>query len=93
MALTKQFMAASVRSSSQLASHPSPSMQFLETLIATSKIDITTGKLSTAIRIELLFAFALIPESNVSDAANPREVKRIVSAKIDKSSIGIPRKT
>lgn len=91
MALTKQFMAASVSSSSQLASHPSPSIQFLETLMASSKIEITTGKLSTAMRMELLLALALMLESNVRDAANPKEVKRIVSAKIDTSSMGIPR--
>lgn len=93
MALTKQFMAASVRSSSQLLSQPNPSMQFLETLMATNKIEITTGKLSTAMRMELLLALALMPESNVRDAAKPREVKRIVSVKIDTSSMGIPRNT
>ncbi|MCB0493940.1 MAG: hypothetical protein KDC93_16160, partial [Cyclobacteriaceae bacterium] len=69
--------------SSQLASQPSPSIQFLVTFIAISKMEITTGKLKTAIRIVLLFALAAMLERSVSDDANPNEVNRINDEKIN----------
>ena len=83
MAVTRQFMANSVTNSSQLASHPSPSMQFLVTLIAIKRIEMTIGKLSTAIKIVLLLALAAMLERRVKEEANPKEVKRIVVAKMD----------
>jgi len=53
--------------------------------MAISKMEITTGKLSTAMRILLLLAFDAIPESSVSEEAKPREVNASVAAKINLS--------
>ncbi len=50
-------------------------MQFLVILIDINKIEMTTGKLKTAIRMLLLLAFDAIPESNVSDEAKPAEAR------------------
>ena len=44
-------------------------------------MEITTGKLNTAIRILLLLVLDAIPESSVSDDAKPREVNASVAAK------------
>jgi len=57
------------------------SIQFLVILMAINKIEITTGKLSTAMRILLLLALDAIPESSVSEEAKPREVSASVEAK------------
>jgi hypothetical protein len=69
--------------SSQLASQPNPSMQFLVTFMAINKMEITTGKLSTAIRMVLLLALAAMLERRVNDDANPNEVNRIKDEKIN----------
>jgi hypothetical protein len=45
-------------------------------------MEITTGKLSTAIRILLLLAFEAIPESKVREEAKPNEAKASVATKI-----------
>ncbi len=52
----------------------------------------TIGKLSTAIKIVLLLALAAMLERRVKEEANPKEVKRMVAAKMDWSNIGLPRK-
>ena len=67
-------------------------MQFFVSLIAINKMEITTGKLRTAIRILLLLAFDAIPESKVRDEAKPREVNVRVAAKRNLSWMGLLRK-
>lgn len=79
--------------SSQLASQPSPSIQFLVTFMAINKMEITTGKLNTAMSIVLLLALAAMLERRVNDEANPREVSSTSVAKIPWSWIGLPRKS
>ena len=73
MAAAKQFIAANIRISFRLTDRSRPSRQFLVTLMANNRIEITTGKLNTAIRIWLLVVFDAMPDSNVSDVANPKE--------------------
>ena len=84
-------MANKVSISSQLASHPSPSMQFLVILMAISKMEITIGKLSTAMRMVLLLALAAMLDKRVSEAAKPREVSSINMANSVVSWIGLPK--
>ena len=88
MAAIRQFIARSVNISLVLTERSSPSIQFLVTLIATNKIEITIGKLSTAIRILLLFALAAIPESRVSEAEKPIEPSTSKRAKSPVSASG-----
>ena len=90
--MTRQFIAKSVRISSQLTERSRPSIQFLVILMAINRMEITMGKLSTAIRILLLFALAAIPESKVSEAAKPKEVTTMTNRKSATSAIGFPRK-
>ena len=52
-------------------------------------MEMTIGKLSTAIKILLLFALAAMPESMVSEAANPKDVNKMVSENRRTSSIGL----
>ena len=78
-------MASMVNSSSQLASQPNPSRQFLVALIAISNMEMTTGKLNTAMSMVLLLALALILESSVSEEANPMEVSKIMMVKMNLS--------
>ena len=52
-------------------------------------MEITIGKLRTAINMLLLFALAAIPESIVSEAANPKDVNRIVSENKKRSMTGL----
>lgn len=92
MAVTRQFIATNVRISSQLTERSRPSIQFLVTLIANNRMEITMGKLSTAMRMLLLLAFAAIPESKVSEAAKPKEVAIMTIKKSETSTIGLPRK-
>ena len=89
MAVTRQFIATNVIISSKLTDRSRASMQFLVILIAMNKIEITTGKLSTAINMLLLFALAAMPESIVSEAANPQDVNRIVSENRKMSATGL----
>jgi hypothetical protein len=49
--------------------------------MAISKIEMTIGKLRTAIRMLLLLAFAAMPEIRLSDPANPHEQRRSVEKK------------
>ena len=81
-----------VSNSSQLASQPSWSIQFLVTFMAINRMVITTGKLSTAMRMVLLFAFAAMLERSVRDEANPMEVSSTNTAKTTLSWIGLPKK-
>ena len=60
-------------------------MQFVVILMAINKMEITTGKLSTAIRMLLLLAFDAIPESKVREEAKPNEVSASVVTKINLS--------
>ena len=53
--------------------------------MAINKIEITTGKLSTAISMLLLLALEAMPESNVSDDAKPNEAIARVVIKINLS--------
>lgn len=78
-------MAKRVSNSSQLASHPKPSMQFLVTFIAINKMDITMGKLSMAISIVLLLALAAMLESKVRDEAKPMAVSKMSEPKTNLS--------
>lgn len=82
-------MAKSVSISSQLTDRSRASIQLLVILIASSKIEITTGKLRTAINMLLLFALAAIPESIVSDDANPNDVRSIVMENKKMSTTGL----
>ena len=52
-------------------------------------MEMTTGKLRTAINMLLLFAFAAMPESIVREAANPRDVRRMVIVNRKRSAIGL----
>ncbi len=45
-------------------------------------MEITTGKLRTAIKMLLLFAFEATPESRVSEEAKPNEVNARVMKKM-----------
>lgn len=87
--MTRKFIERRVNISSQLTERSRPSIQFLVILIAINKMEITIGKLNTAIKILLLFALAAIPESMVSEAANPQEVSRMVSENSNKSPTGL----
>lgn len=69
-----------------------PSMQFFVTLIAVRRIEMTIGKLSTAIRMLLLFALAAMPDSSVSEAAKPKETATMTRRKSGISIIGFPRR-
>ncbi len=82
-------MAIRVSISSQLIDLSSASIQFLVTLMANSKIEMTTGKLRTAIKMLLLFALAAMPESIVSEEANPNAVSRIVIENRNRSTTGL----
>ena len=82
-------MAKRVSISSQLTERSKASIQFLVILIANSKMEMTTGKLMTAINILLLFALAAIPESMVREDANPNEVRSMVIENRKKSTIGL----
>ena len=82
-------MAKRVSISSQLTERSRASIQFLVILIANSKMEMTTGKLMTAINILLLFALAAIPESMVREDANPNEVRSMVIENRKKSTIGL----
>ena len=82
-------MAKRLSISSQLTERSKASIQFLVILIANSKMEMTTGKLMTAINILLLFALAAIPESMVREDANPNEVRSMVIENRKKSTIGL----
>ena len=82
-------MASNVSISSQLTERSSASIQFLVTLMASNKIEITTGKLRTAINMLLLFALAAMPESIVSEDANPNDVKSMVMENKKRSMTGL----
>ena len=82
-------MAKRVSISSQLTERSRASIQFLVILIANSKMEMTTGKLMTAINILLLFALAAIPESIVREDANPNDVRSMVIENRKKSTIGL----
>jgi len=90
--VTRQFIAKSVRISSQLTERSRPSMQFLVTLMAIKRMEITIGKLSTAIKMLLLLALAAIPDSKVREAAKPKEVMTMINRNSVVSSMGLPRK-
>lgn len=66
-----QLMATRFNNSSELDESSNPSNAFLVARTAISKMEITTGKLSTAINTLLLFAFAAIPEIKLNDVENP----------------------
>jgi hypothetical protein len=74
-----QFIAKRFNSSSVLADRSIPSIEFLVARMAISNMDITTGKLSTDIKILLLEALAAMLDSNVNEEANPRLVKSNVA--------------
>jgi hypothetical protein len=57
-------------------------MQFLVTFTTINRIEIIIGKLSTAIKILLLFAFAAIPDNNERDAEKP--IAPSISSKANK---------
>ena len=84
-------MASNVSISSQLTDRSSASIQFLVTLMATSKMEMTTGKLRTAINILLLFALAAMPDSIVSEEANPHAVSSMVIENKKRSTTGLFR--
>jgi hypothetical protein len=63
-------------------------MQFLVTLTARRSTEITMGKLSTAIRIWLLFAFDAMPESSVRDDEKPMAPRNNMTLNRPKSAIG-----
>ena len=52
-----------------------------------------TGKLSTAIRILLLFAFEAIPDIRLNEAEKPNDVSTRVNTKSMGSFTGLPIKT
>ena len=89
MAVIRQFMARSVSISSQLIERSRASIQFLVILIANSKMEMTTGKLRTAINILLLLALAAMPESIVSEEANPNDVRSMVMENRKRSTTGL----
>lgn len=60
-------------------------MQFLVTLMAINKMEMTTGKLRTAMRILLLFALAAMLDKSVREVANPIEVSSKTPEKINLS--------
>ena len=82
-------MAKSVSISSQLTDRSSASIQFLLTLMDSNIMEITTGKLRTAINMLLLFALAAIPESIVSEEANPNDVRSMVMENKKRSTTGL----
>ena len=87
--MTRQFIARSVRISSQLMERSRASIQFFVTLIANSKIEMIMGKLRTAINMLLLFALAAMLESIVREEANPNDVRRIVIENKKRSTTGL----
>lgn len=76
-------MASRFNSSSVLADRSRPSSVFFVARTAISNIEITIGKLSTAISTLLLLAFAAIPEIRLSDVENPIDVKNSTTRKIN----------
>ena len=83
-----QFIASRFKISLVLAARSSPSTAFLVILIANNKIPINTGKLSTAMRMLLLLAFAAMPEIKLSEDENPNEVRSNVNKNSDVSATG-----
>ncbi len=88
MAATRQFIAIRVNKSFVLTERSSPSIQFFVTLMTINNMEMTIGKLSTAIRIWLLFALEAIPESSVRDAENPIDPSTNKRAKSPVSASG-----
>lgn len=66
-------------------------MQFLVIFIAINRIEITIGKLSTAMRMLLLLALDAILDKRVRDVANPIDASKINVPKMTVSWIGLPR--
>lgn len=66
-------MASKFNNSSELAESSNPSNAFFVARTAISKMEITTGKLSTAINTLLLFAFAAMPEIKLREVEKPME--------------------
>lgn len=77
-----QLIASRFNNSSVLAARSIPSNAFLVARTAISKMDITTGKLNTAISTLLLLAFAAIPEIKLSEAEKPSEARKSTVKKI-----------
>lgn len=67
-------IASRFNNSSELAESSNPSNAFFVARTAISKMEITTGKLSTAINTLLLFAFAAMPEIKLNEVEKPIEV-------------------
>jgi len=61
--------------------------------MASKRIPIIIGKLSTAIKILLLFALDAMADNSVRDVAKPRHVNAAPKAKIGTSAIGLVKKT
>jgi hypothetical protein len=61
------------------------------TLTVIRSTEITIGKLRTAIRMWLLFAFAAMPESTVKEAENPIAPRVSTIQKSPRSAIGFLR--
>ena len=70
-----QFIAIRFMISSVLAARSIPSTAFFVMRIVINKIEITTGKLSTAISTLLLLALDAMPEIKLNDAENPSDPK------------------
>lgn len=68
-----QLMASRFNNSSELAESSNPSNAFFVARTAINKMEITTGKLNTAINTLLLFAFEAIPEIKLSEVENPTD--------------------
>jgi FtsZ-binding cell division protein ZapB len=88
-----QFIANKFNNSSVLRDGSTPSRALLVTLVANKRMEITTGKLNTAISTLLLLALEAIPEIKLSEAENPHDVNASVQKKSRLSWIGFPMKT
>jgi hypothetical protein len=84
-----QFIANRLKSSSRLALGSMPSNTFLVTRITSNKIEISTGKLRTAIKMLLLLAFEAMPDIRLSAAENPKDANNNVSKNVFLSSTGL----
>ena len=78
MAAAMTFMADKMRSSSVLAAHSSPSIQFFVILIAIIRMLIIMGKLSMAITMLPLFVLEAMADRIESDAEKPNEASSSV---------------
>lgn len=83
-----QFIASNVSRSLELTERSKPSMQFFVTFTTINNMEMIIGKLKTAIKMLLLFAFAAMPDKSESEAEKPIAPSTSSRANNSRSAIG-----